>query len=694
VNAYIFTGPTLSASEGREELSATYLPPAAQGDVYRVAMTHPKAIGIIDGYFERLPAIWHKEILWAMQEGIHVFGCSSMGALRAAELAPFGMEGVGVVFEAFRDGALEADDEVAVAHGLADSGYATFSEAMVNIRQTLAHAVDCGVISRETGNGIERIAKDTYYPRRIYPLFLELAKEQGLPDSEIEAFRAWLPSGRVNQKRLDALQMLRVIRERLESSQPPKPVRYAFEHTNFWERAKFSAGQLQADSGCEAEMISLDMMQEELALDPAAQARAKQGTLLRLFALETARRAGTPVGQELLLETVEKFRRERDLLESEEVEGWLAAQRLDREGFSRLIEAEARVRWAIAWAEPELHRLLPDYLRVTGEYSRLLARTSHKQEVLKSKGLRDLDSTAAGLTQGELEQWYFEQCLGRPTPTDLRAFARSSGFADEISFRRAIFREFCYRHPQRVLGAVSASGERKEHGTSSDDLTIPLPDRFPDTSFRFEDVMMRRRSFRSFSTAPIELETFAKLLSLCDGPARGESNEDGTRRTAPSAGSLYPIDIYCLACRVVGLDAGVYHFHPPSHTLQRQAKGDCIATLRSILPEYEFLDRACACVVLVISLARLESKYGERSYRFALLEAGHIAQNLLLAATAEGVAALPVGGFIEDKLNTVLGLNGRDEFAIYLILLGCPPENERKIFGCETSANSSIRNIA
>jgi SagB-type dehydrogenase family enzyme len=93
-------------------------------------------------------------------------------------------------------------------------------------------------------------------------------------------------------------------------------------------------------------------------------------------------------------------------------------------------------------------------------------------------------------------------------------------------------------------------------------------------------------------------------------------------------------------------------------------------------------------------LARLESKYGERSYRFALLEAGHIAQNLLLAATAEGVAALPVGGFVEDKLNALLGLNGRDEFAVYLILLGCPPEDERKPLGCETSTNLSIGKTA
>ena len=87
--------------------------------------SEPQAIGIIDGYFQWAPAVWHKEILWAIQQGVHVFGAASMGALRAAELAPFGMRGVGRIFEAYRDGVLpgsgdepfEDDDEVAVVHG-------------------------------------------------------------------------------------------------------------------------------------------------------------------------------------------------------------------------------------------------------------------------------------------------------------------------------------------------------------------------------------------------------------------------------------------------------------------------------------------------------------------------------------------------------------------------------------------------
>src|SRR5713226_10363052 len=142
MRAVIFTGPTLSAVDARMVLAADYRPPAAEGDVYRAARGRPQVIGIIDGYFERVPAVWHKEILWAMSQGIHVFGSASMGALRAAELADFGMEGVGAIFEMYRDGILEDDDEVAVAHGTDEFRFRAGSEAMVDIRCTLARAVE------------------------------------------------------------------------------------------------------------------------------------------------------------------------------------------------------------------------------------------------------------------------------------------------------------------------------------------------------------------------------------------------------------------------------------------------------------------------------------------------------------------------------------------------------------------------
>jgi hypothetical protein len=185
MTVYVFVGPTLAPNEARAVLDAVYLPPAAQGDVYRVARERPRAIGIVDGYFERMPAVWHKEILWAMAQGVHVYGAASMGALRAAELAAFGMEGVGRIFEAYRDGALEDDDEVAVAHGPAEDGYRAQSEAMVNLRATLAAAEAAGVVAPTTRGDLEAIAKALFYPERVYAHILGRGAEHGLPPAEL-----------------------------------------------------------------------------------------------------------------------------------------------------------------------------------------------------------------------------------------------------------------------------------------------------------------------------------------------------------------------------------------------------------------------------------------------------------------------------------------------------------------------------
>ncbi len=246
MSAYIFVGPTLALSEARDALDAVYLPPAAQGDVYRVAQQRPLVIGIIDGYFATVPAVWHKEILWAMSQGSHVFGSASMGALRAAELAAFGMEGVGAIFEAYRSGDLEDDDEVAVAHGGPDKGYPSLSAALVNMRATLAAAEASRVVSPATRAALDAAAKSLFYPERSWPRVVTLGQTLGLPARELDALREWLPTGEVDQKRADALAMLTAIRERLAAGLEPKRVAYHFEETVFWEAAR-KAAELEKD---------------------------------------------------------------------------------------------------------------------------------------------------------------------------------------------------------------------------------------------------------------------------------------------------------------------------------------------------------------------------------------------------------------------------------------------------------------
>jgi len=237
---FIFTGPTLSLREGEKLLEAVFLPPATQGDVYRAASQKPAAIGIIDGYFERVPSVSHKEILWAMAEGVHVLGAASMGALRAAELSRFGMQGVGAIYEAYASCELEADDEVAVAHAMAEEGYRPLSEAMVNIRATLRAAEEAGVIPGASRVRLEDIAKQLFYADRCYPVLLQRAAQEASLVEYLDALRSFLQYGRVDQKRLDALALLETMSKPCFASAPMK-VRYAFERTDAWEHIREQA---------------------------------------------------------------------------------------------------------------------------------------------------------------------------------------------------------------------------------------------------------------------------------------------------------------------------------------------------------------------------------------------------------------------------------------------------------------------
>jgi len=242
MRAIIFAGPTLPpAMRCLSEAGIEWRPPVRQGDVYRAALSMPPAIGIVDGYFEVVPTVWHKEILWAMAQGIHVFGAASTGALRAAELDAFGMRGVGQVYEAFRDGVLEDDDEVAVLHGPEELGYPALTEAMVNIRATMAEAERRGVLTPELAAQITGIAKALFYKERTYERAWRDAAEAGIPAAMLRDIAAWLSSGRIDRKRGDAEMMLGAIRAHLAAERPPLRVAYTLAETAAWEAARRDA---------------------------------------------------------------------------------------------------------------------------------------------------------------------------------------------------------------------------------------------------------------------------------------------------------------------------------------------------------------------------------------------------------------------------------------------------------------------
>lgn len=441
----IFTGPTLSAAEAAIELNAEFRPPAAEGDVYRSARQSPELIGIIDGNFERVPAVWHKEILWAMSHGIHVFGAASMGALRAAELEAFGMEGVGTIFEAFRDGILEDDDEVAVAHAGGEFEFRPGSEAMVDIRHTLRLAHEASVISADTCARLEAAAKATFYPDRRYELIIRRAGEAGASRGELNAFQKWVVGGRASLKRADAIAMLREIKKRIGLGLKPKRVQYSFENSSMWESAWRLAGESDR-----TEPVLLDAVLEELRLEGELYAQTQQAAMLRCLAIKQSYVQGLGDSDSQAAVAAVRFWRRHQVMDDEGQHAWMRANHLDKARLAQLLDDEARVGWIHGLAAFDANGYVLDQLRVSGDYSRLAERARTKQLWLASHGLEDPTQADIGIDVNELLTWYFETRLSRQVPVDLDQYSRELALKGRAALERAIGREFCYLNGSAV----------------------------------------------------------------------------------------------------------------------------------------------------------------------------------------------------------------------------------------------------
>ena len=449
MSVYIFLGPTLSDIEARQELDAVYLPPAAQGDVYRLAACRPDVIGIVDGYFQSVPSVWHKEVLWAMCQGAHVYGSASIGALRAAELSAFGMVGVGAVFEAFRDGVFEDDDEVAIHHAPSELGFRPLSDAMINIRWTIRAAADANIIDASTGNALVDLAKARYYPERSYQNLLRDAHAAGLPRAQLEALRRWLPGGRIDRKRLDALEMLRRIRLDLASGLEAKVVRYHFEYTYHWDRC-WRTAEASNRSGPTSPTLLQDVL-EELCLIEHGWQRARTGALMRLLAIRESQRQAVEVAPEHVESLADAYRLARGLHTPALLKQWLQENGMPQDEFLRLLEDEARIDRVEQLFRPEVLTMLADHLRSTGEYASLLARAHDKRRVLDAGGLDRSQAGTAEITDAELLGWYFRESLGTSMPSDLDLRSKIQGFADARQLREAVLREWFYVRAKRPV---------------------------------------------------------------------------------------------------------------------------------------------------------------------------------------------------------------------------------------------------
>lgn len=199
-----------------------------------------------------------------------------------------------------------------------------------------------------------------------------------------------------------------------------------------------------------------------------------------------------------------------------------------------------------------------------------------------------------------------------------------------------------------------------------DDLMITLPKPTIDAGNSLGIALTRRRSVREFAVAELPLDSIAQLLWA----AQGITTPDG-RRTAPSAGALYPLELYLLAGSVQDLRAGVYHYQPARHSLEQALAGDLRAALAEAALGQDWISQASAAVLIVGVYQRTSRKYGARAERYVHIEAGHAAQNLLLQAVTLGLGGTAVGAFDDKALQGLLRLP-RDEHPLVILPIGVP----------------------
>jgi hypothetical protein len=200
----VFLGPSLDRASAIAALpQAELLPPVAQGDVLRVVARGCQSLVVIDGVFEQTPAVWHKELLFAMSQGVRVIGAASMGALRAAELDRYGMEGVGWVYRQYAQG-LRDDDEVALLHADAELGYANLSVPMIQVRHVLtqgpADDPACQALAALAGE-----IKARFYPGRTVDWLATLLHAHGYSRAVADEVLTRLTAAEHSVKRADAL---------------------------------------------------------------------------------------------------------------------------------------------------------------------------------------------------------------------------------------------------------------------------------------------------------------------------------------------------------------------------------------------------------------------------------------------------------------------------------------------------------
>ncbi len=222
-----------------------------------------------------------------------------------------------------------------------------------------------------------------------------------------------------------------------------------------------------------------------------------------------------------------------------------------------------------------------------------------------------------------------------------------------------------------ALGSVANWGQPVElYKAYPGARSVALPEPGLDGGLPTARAIAARRSTRSYSGQPMSLDELSRFLFLTSGISADRFGN--ARRTAPSSGALYPIEVYPIVHNVDGVERGVYHYAYREHALEQVRAEDMRARVVEQGLGQEFLGQCGAVLFVTMILQRMRPKYQDRSYRYGLLEAGHVGENAYLAAIEMGLGACGIGAFMDDAMNEMLGVDGVEEAVVYMLAVGHP----------------------
>ena len=451
MKAVIFLGPSLALAEARQVLDAIYLPPAAQSDLLSVIGTYqPDVIGLIDGVFQQSLSVWHKEILFAIERGVRVFGASSMGALRAAETDVFGMVGVGEIYRQYASGELTDDDEVALVYGQSGEEYLPASEPMVNIRATLRRAAAEGVIDDDWSQRLIAWAKALFYPDRDYPAILRRAREDGLPNDAFERLSRFVATSAVDQKRLDALALLATVRD-LPDPLPPLTKPFTMTRSHLFE-AQYERDRTVRHREIDVPLASIG---DYAALHAPDFNELNFAALNRSLVTILATLLEIDVSEDDVKVERWRFRLKYGLKADDALTSWLAANDLNEDEFADLMHQMAICRRLHRWYMVRQHferttKDVLDELRLRNQYERYADEAAEQERILRDHFPDFQETDPDALPWQEIVLDHLRETDGKmelPAPM----WAEEAGFRDHAELCIELNRARLARHYRRDL---------------------------------------------------------------------------------------------------------------------------------------------------------------------------------------------------------------------------------------------------